>query len=45
MTRAAANAAATADALLAWLDIQARTGVTTAPAESDGHSEQTRLGT
>lgn len=40
MTRAAANAAATADALLAWLDIQARTGVTTAPADSDGHSER-----
>jgi hypothetical protein len=40
VTRAAANAAATADALLAWLGIQARTSVTTAPAESDGHPER-----
>jgi hypothetical protein len=40
VTRAAANAAATADALLAWLGIQARTGVTTAPADSDGLSER-----
>ena len=39
MTRAAANATATADALLAWLGIQARTGATTAPAESDGYPE------
>jgi hypothetical protein len=40
VTRAAANAAATADALLAWLGIQARNGVTTAPADSDGLSER-----
>ncbi len=40
MTRAAATAAATADALLAWLGIQTRTGVNTAPAESNGLPER-----
>jgi hypothetical protein len=40
MRRAAANVAATADALLAWLGAQVRSGATAAPAESDGHSEE-----
>jgi hypothetical protein len=39
MRRAAANAAATADALLAWLGTQARSGAAAAPSESDGHPE------
>ena len=39
MTRAAANVAATADALLAWLDSQTRPGAAAAPPESDGHPE------
>ena len=34
MTRAAVNAAATADALLAWLETQTRVGATVAPAKS-----------
>jgi len=41
MRRATANAAATADALLAWLGTQARSGAAVAPSESDGHSEGT----
>jgi hypothetical protein len=40
MTRAAVNAAATADALLAWLETQSRVGATAAPAESDGCLEE-----
>jgi hypothetical protein len=39
MTRAATNAAATADALLAWLDSQTRPGAAAVPSESDGHPE------
>jgi hypothetical protein len=35
----AAKAAATADALLAWLDTQARSDAATAPAEHAGHPE------
>ena len=40
MTRAAVNAAATADALLAWLDTQTRAGATAAPAKSEGCPEE-----
>jgi hypothetical protein len=40
MRRAAANAVVTADALLAWLGAQVRSGATAAPAESDGHSQE-----
>jgi hypothetical protein len=40
VTRAAANAAATADALLEWLGTQARAGATAAPAERDRHPER-----
>jgi hypothetical protein len=39
VSRAAANAAATADALLAWLGTQARSDAAAAPAERDGHPE------
>jgi hypothetical protein len=39
MRRAAANAVATADALLAWLGTQVRDGEAAALAESDGHPE------
>ena len=39
MRRAAANAVVTADAPLAWLSTQARSGAAAAPAESDGHPE------
>jgi hypothetical protein len=39
MRRSAANAAATADALLAWLGTQTRSGAAAAPSESDGHPE------
>jgi hypothetical protein len=39
VSRAAVNAAATADALLAWLGTQARSDAAVAPAESDGHPE------
>jgi hypothetical protein len=39
VSRAAANATATADALLAWLDGQARSDAAAAPAERDGHLE------
>jgi hypothetical protein len=37
MKRWAANVAATADALLAWLGTQARSGAAAAPSVSDGH--------
>ena len=37
MRRVTANAAATADALLAWLGTQTRSGAAVAPSESDGH--------
>ena len=40
MTRAAVNAAATADALLAWLETQTRVGATAAPAKSEGRLEE-----
>jgi hypothetical protein len=40
VTRAAANAAATADALLEWLGAQARAGATAAPAERDEDPER-----
>jgi hypothetical protein len=40
MTRAAVNAAATADALLAWLETQPRVGATAAPAKSEGCLEE-----
>ena len=40
MTRAAVNAAATADALLAWLETQTRVGATAAPAKSEGCPEE-----
>jgi hypothetical protein len=40
VTRAATNAAATADALLAWLGTQVRAGATAAPAESDKYPER-----
>ena len=43
MTRAAANAAATADALLAWLETQTRVGTNTAPMKSDGCLERQRV--
>jgi hypothetical protein len=36
MTRAAVNAAAAADALLAWLETQARVGANAAPMKSEG---------
>ena len=36
MTRAAVNAAAAADALLAWLETQARVGANEAPMKSEG---------
>jgi hypothetical protein len=39
MRRAAANVAATADALLTWLGTQARSGAAAALSESDGHPE------
>ena len=39
MSRAAASAAATADALLAWLGTQARSDAAAAPAERNGHPE------
>jgi hypothetical protein len=39
MRRAAANTAAAADALLAWLGTQTRSGAAAAPSESDGHPE------
>jgi hypothetical protein len=39
MTRAAANAAATADALLAWLETQTRVGTNATPANSEGCPE------
>jgi hypothetical protein len=40
MKRAAVNAAATADALLAWLETQPRVGATAAPAKSEGCLEE-----
>jgi hypothetical protein len=40
MTRAAVNAAAAADALLAWLETQARVGANTAPMKSEGCPEK-----
>jgi hypothetical protein len=40
MTRAAVNAAATADALLAWLETQTRIGATAAPAKREGCPEE-----
>ena len=40
MTRAAVNAAATADALLAWLETQTRVGATAAPVKSEGCPEE-----
>jgi hypothetical protein len=40
VTRAAANATATADALLAWLGTQVRASATAAPAESDRHPDK-----
>ena len=40
MTRAAANAAATADALLAWLRTQSRNDGTAVGAESEGRSPE-----
>jgi len=40
VTRAATNAAATADALLAWLGTQVRAGATAAPEESDKYPER-----
>ena len=43
MRRGAANAAATADALLAWLDIQARVRSTAAPAKNDECPQETAL--
>jgi hypothetical protein len=39
-TRAAVNVAATADALLAWLETQTRVGATAAPAKSEGCLEE-----
>jgi hypothetical protein len=39
MTRAAANAAATADALLAWLETQVRVGTNATPANNEGCPE------
>ena len=40
MTRAAVNAAAAADALLAWLETQTRVGASTAPMKSEGCPEK-----
>ena len=40
MTRAAVNAAAAADALLAWLETQTRVGANTAPMKSEGCPEK-----
>ena len=40
MKRAAVNAAATADALLAWLETQTRAGATAAPAKGEGCPEE-----
>jgi hypothetical protein len=40
MTRAAVNAAATADALLAWLATQSRAGATAVPAKNEGGSDE-----
>ena len=40
MTRAAVNAAAAADALLAWLETQTRVGANAAPMKSEGCPEK-----
>jgi hypothetical protein len=43
MRRTAANAAATADALLIWLGTQARSGAAAAPSGCEGHPERAIL--